>query len=488
MGKPSQYQQFMDILQSNETIRSTLQELGFFAKNYVERTSIPNHLWTNWGYSADDMSFDYSWVDNIHPADKTKVLMQTTDVVEKSNCEVMRSSYRFKKKSGEYAWVISAGKFISYTDDGQPEIFIGAEIDITSIKETEIAFAEAKKKAEKLAAESEALVKIGATISSSLEFSETSSVILNEIAKIVPHDLSALFLLEDDDLKIVGLNLSRDSQSGKELIGKRIKLGDKNSFSRLIFKYKKSILCDDIEAQFPYFKHLDYANELGSIIGVPLISRGRMIGLLAVGAFEKHGFDEEKYETLNKFSDNIAVALDNAILHEKMSQIALTDPLTNLNNRHGLTLHWKTIYEQATRYKRPISLLMVDIDYFKGINDKYGHDIGDLVIKRVSSELLCNTRSIDIVSRFGGEEFVVVLPETEEHEATALAEKLRDKINQVDIDDVSENISVSIGVSTRKSNADTDLSTLIKLADQQLYKAKEEGRNKVCSLCDGTSI
>ncbi len=477
MDQNNQYHQFLEIISSNKVIKKTLKELGFFAINYPQGTFLSNNLWTEWGYKEDEMSLDHEWIDNIHPEDRADVLISKTYTIEKSNCDVSSSCYRFKKKNGKYAWVLSSGKFISFTPKGEPEIYMGTDIDISNIKKTELELYNAKKKAEMLVKESDALLRIGAVISSSLEFSETSTLILKELKNVISHDVGMLFIKEDKHLKIVSVN-SNKLPIHTNLIGKKVTLEDDRSFSSLIINYKKSILCNDIEKQFPDFKHF-HENNLHSIIGVPLIARNKIIGIIAIGSFQKNAFNADEYNTISKFSNNIAIALDNSILHEKMSSMALTDALTNLNNRHGLSLHCKTIFEQANRYKREVSLIIVDIDHFKIFNDKYGHDVGDKVIQIVSNTLVTNTRSTDIVSRFGGEEFVIVLPETNAKCAYNIADTLRSKVETILIDGIEQSITISLGISTRCPEAMEDMNQLIKLADEQLYFAKNNGRNLV---------
>lgn len=426
------------------------------------------------------MSFDHSWIDRIHPEDKAHVMSNATDIFAEESCDTYRDTYRFLKKDGEYAWVISTGKFISFTEQGEPEIYIGADIDITKMKNTEQELIEARQKAEKFALESDTLLKISAVITSSLELEETSSLIFKHLKNLIKHDVGMLSLWDGQCLEIVSVSDESETEYGKSLLGKKISLAGKKSFSSFIITFKKSLMCNDIEQQFPGFRHL-YTNPcFESIIGVPLIIKGKTIGLFSIASFEKHAFSTEEYDTLSKFSDNIAIAVDNANLHEKMASMARTDPLTSLYNRHGLDLRWQIIQQQAQRYKRSVSLLIADIDHFKRINDTFGHDIDDEVIKKVAHSIKSNTRNTDLAARFGGEEFIVILPETDHQSARNLAEKLKTTIKKLTFEGIDHQLTISIGVSTQISDEPINLSGLIKQADKCLYQAKNAGRDRVC--------
>ena len=174
--------------------------------------------------------------------------------------------------------------------------------------------------------------------------------------------------------------------------------------------------------------------------------------------------------------------LANALVKVEQSfkEQALKDPLTSLYNRRGFMLSANTILEITQRYKRPLSVICIDIDHFKIVNDTYGHDIGDSVLIHIANTLVNSVRSADIVGRFGGEEFVVILPEAGLDEAENLvAEKIRKEIERTPLiidDNLSISVTVSLGVSTVESFEQTPAQA-IERADKALYTAKNSGRN-----------
>jgi len=152
------------------------------------------------------------------------------------------------------------------------------------------------------------------------------------------------------------------------------------------------------------------------------------------------------------------------------------DPLTNLLNRRGFEIAYKALSKTNKRNQRPFSLLFIDIDFFKKINDTYGHDVGDLVLKHLAELLHISLRSSDIVARWGGEEFVVLLNDADAQKAKKIAQKLRFTVEQ-EVHDELPSFTISIGVA--QAQADMGIDRVIKEADEALYKAKEGGRNRV---------
>jgi len=163
-------------------------------------------------------------------------------------------------------------------------------------------------------------------------------------------------------------------------------------------------------------------------------------------------------------------------------EMAITDQLTGLHNRRYMARHLDNLISAAGRSGKPLAFLILDIDYFKAVNDGHGHDIGDEVLKEFANRIAANIRGIDLACRYGGEEFVVVMPETEVSLAFAIAERLRKSIetNPIEISRAPGrlNITISIGIAGSEGQSDT-ADALLHRADQALYSAKRTGRNRV---------
>jgi two-component system cell cycle response regulator len=162
-------------------------------------------------------------------------------------------------------------------------------------------------------------------------------------------------------------------------------------------------------------------------------------------------------------------------------EMAITDPLTGLYNRRYMESHLGSLLEQATARKKPLTVLVLDIDYFKAVNDTHGHDAGDDVLREFSVRIKKSIRGIDLACRYGGEEFVVVMPETDLAVATMVAERLRRRIatEPFPIQNGSSAIEVTISVGISALTKDDNAAKLLKRADAALYRAKRDGRNRV---------
>jgi len=163
-------------------------------------------------------------------------------------------------------------------------------------------------------------------------------------------------------------------------------------------------------------------------------------------------------------------------------KLAVTDAVTGLYNRHYMATHLETLMRRAVHGGKPVSILMVDIDFFKVVNDTYGHGTGDEVLKTFAARLAGNIRGIDLASRYGGEEFVIIMPDTELALASSVADRLLEKIGTepfvVPGIDKSLDITASIGVAM-SADADDTCEALLERADAALYRAKNNGRNRV---------
>jgi two-component system cell cycle response regulator len=166
-------------------------------------------------------------------------------------------------------------------------------------------------------------------------------------------------------------------------------------------------------------------------------------------------------------------------------EMAVIDGLTGLHNRRYLDSHLQTLFERAVERRRPLSMMIADLDHFKQINDTYGHDVGDAVLREAARRLRQNVRGIDLACRYGGEEFVIVMPETSGEIAEKVAERIRRQISDAPFDAGGTllRLTASFGISCVSSGNDT-LPAMIKRADEALYQAKNSGRNQVVGLME----
>lgn len=173
-------------------------------------------------------------------------------------------------------------------------------------------------------------------------------------------------------------------------------------------------------------------------------------------------------------------------LHETVQELSITDELTELFNRRHLYRELKKEFQRVKRYNCDLSIIIIDIDHFKQINDKYGHQYGDFVLKELASILRESNRTTDIIFRYGGEEFLIMLPHTTSENAFTVAERLRTVIKDHGFcyNEISTRLTISIGIcSCPNDNINTE-DDIIKIADLMLYKAKEAGRDRIISFAE----
>ncbi len=255
------------------------------------------------------------------------------------------------------------------------------------------------------------------------------------------------------------------------------KIGIGEGIAGTVFLERKPIITN-LGSADPRFITKEVLSNTKSLLCVPLVAKGEVIGVINI-TNKKHNklFDQKDLEFIESLANQAAIAIDNAKLYE----LATKDGMTKLYiYRHFYTLLENEI-RRCQRYKRNVSLVMMDIDNFKRINDTYGHLIGDTILKRLAATLQETVRKVDIPARYGGEEFVVILPETDKENAVTIAERIRKNISKIAVQvNETEVLSptVSVGVAQYLVDAQ-DPKELINAADTALYHSKHNGKNTV---------
>ncbi len=217
-----------------------------------------------------------------------------------------------------------------------------------------------------------------------------------------------------------------------------------------------------------------------SLLILPLVVHERVLGTLVLGSEQKRAFDATVRPALEVLASHVAVSLSNARMVGRLEELATTDGLTGLLNKRTLIDEAERRIKAAERFSKPVSVLVTDIDHFKRVNDTYGHDVGDVVIKGLGEVLKRVKRDTDIVGRFGGEEFVVVCEQTDETGAKYLAERIRKELESTEFQTELGPLKVtcSVGVATFPAAGRT-WAALFKATDEALYVSKRGGRNRV---------
>jgi two-component system, cell cycle response regulator len=241
------------------------------------------------------------------------------------------------------------------------------------------------------------------------------------------------------------------------------------------------------EKYYRFFENEPRTTPIASLIIFPILDdEQRIIGLLSIESDSENQFVGDTEKHLSILIANASVAITRARLYQKMEMLATTDGLTQLFNHRTFQEHLVKEVERARRYHRPLSLLLMDIDHFKSFNDTYGHPVGDLVLKEISSCIRTSIRVNDLAARYGGEEFTVIIPETGEEGAMVIAERIRRTVEQHVIVSLDRQlrVTISLGCATIPSHADGN-QALIDSADKALYFSKEHGRNRTTLFATG---
>jgi len=311
-------------------------------------------------------------------------------------------------------------------------------------------------------------------LSNTLVLEEITHLAVDKISQIIPKvDIALIYLLDENS------ELSLSSWEPKDWDLVEVK-GD--IFDSWVLRYGAGLIVQDVrrDFRFPSEELEKIRMDVRSLIACPLKTENRMFGLLRLDSNRPDNFSPDDLRILDVFSNLVAMAIQNALLYRQTEELAKKDGLTNLYLPRYFHSSLEEMLRKDLESAQFTSLLMLDIDYFKEYNDRFGHLAGDIVLKRVANILVSFLREKDFAVRYGGEEFLLVLVETGKKEAIERAESIRQKV-------VSEvfylrrqetRVTVSIGIATYPLDGKTK-DELLHKADEWLYYAKEKGKNRI---------
>ena len=306
-----------------------------------------------------------------------------------------------------------------------------------------------------------------------------------DILDAIIKDTSELFR-DADRVLLYNVNTEKQEmelvRSKKREPSRVVKAKKGDVFDKWVMKKKQPVLAEDARADFRFLAKENRDDEFNSLIVVPLVSEDKPMGVLRVDSTEKNKFAQSDLRFLDIIADLSSVSLRNARLYKRLEELAIHDGLTGLYVHKYFIERVTQEIKRSLRNKMDISLLMLDLDNFKDYNDRYGHSAGDLALKHLASILKESAKPGDIVSRYGGEEFAVLLLDKDKDAAAKTAEDIRKKLNRTPITLRREEtkMSLSVGVASCPSER-ADAEGLLMLADSRLYRAKESGKNRVWS-------
>ncbi len=305
-----------------------------------------------------------------------------------------------------------------------------------------------------------------------LNFKDLFERLLTDITEIFAIPYVWISLVDDNEL----IPFIKELYTS-EIITQRLNIISKSIFLELASgNNAKPIL---IEKNLrPYFRLFPKGEKylIRSLAIIPITLNGRKIGSLNFGDTSETRFHPGMDTVLlERLAIKVSLCLSNVTAHEKLKSAAARDPLTGLLNRRVMDSVLKREFKRAERYSVPLSLIFFDLDDFKNINDRYGHDTGDMLLKYFGDHLVKASRENNIVTRFAGDEFVVILPSTNSGDALKLADRLKTRLLEKPLraNNISIPVSVSFGISSLGEPETDDSSALLKKADKKLYEAKK---------------
>jgi len=323
------------------------------------------------------------------------------------------------------------------------------------------------------------LTDVVKTANSILEPRKVIELVVEKIRELIPSEAWSLMMVDEEKQELVFE--AAVGAKARDVSALRLKIGE--GVAGWVAQCGKPAIVNDAARDPRFSARVDTRTqfETRSILCAPLVSRGRTIGVLEIINKQAGPFTRADLQLVLTLVEPCAIAIENAILFQRTEQLTITDDLTRLFNSRYLNLYLGREIKRCKRHGIPLSVIFLDLDGFKGINDQFGHLAGSGTLTEVGKILALGVRESDILARYGGDEFVVVLPETPASGALVIAERLRRAIEEhrfLEPQGIAARISASFGISTYPDHA-LSPEGLIQKADQAMYRVKEREKNGI---------
>jgi len=323
------------------------------------------------------------------------------------------------------------------------------------------------------------LTDIVKTANSILEPRKVIELIMGKIQELIPSEAWSMLMVDEEKQELT-FELAL-GEKAKDVSTFRVKIGE--GVAGWVAQTGQPTIVNDAARDPRFARKFDSQTQFQtrSILCSPLISRGRTIGVVEIINRLGGKFTQSDLKVLLTLTEPCAIAIENAILFQRAQQLTITDDLTKLFNSRYLNLYIGREIKRCKRHGIPLSVIFLDLDGFKGVNDQYGHLAGSRTLTEVGGILSEAVRESDILARYGGDEFVVVLPETPPSGALVIAERIRKAIEShsfLQTQGLTARISASFGIASYPDHALTP-EGLIQKADQAMYRVKERDKNGI---------
>lgn len=412
------------------------------------------------------------WLQSLHPDDKEECLRQIKLAMR--DYQSMRFTYRLRNADGEYCWMLDQSR--PCFDQNKVFLgYVGAVVDISDQKKAE----QARERTNYDLARANKHARINRQMNDHLQvcndMSEVQAVLSHFVPKLFSKSSGAVYMINESHSLVESVT-QWGHLSGKDMAFTREDCWAlRQGKAHWVTEYD-GVVCSHLNERPAY----GYAC-------IPLISHGDVMGLLYLQNNSAQQMnDDYRYQLAINTSENLSLALSSFSLRQALRYQSVRDPLTRLYNRRYML---ESLEREIARMKRndaKLAVIMLDLDHFKRFNDTHGHAAGDAVLQALAEHFQSNLRTEDIASRYGGEEFTLVLGNIDVDNAVRRAESLRQGVQELDVvfqEQPLGQFSVSMGLAMYPADGDTP-EALLQSADRALYQAKEAGRNRVCLAAD----
>jgi diguanylate cyclase (GGDEF)-like protein/PAS domain S-box-containing protein len=440
------------------------------------------------GYTAEELRAT-TFQAITHPEDLDIDLALVEQVLQ-GEIQSYQLEKRYIHKQGHIISILLCVSLVRDTA-GQPLYFVSQIQDITRYKQAEADSRQLERERETLIEQlneilkrTDALYVLTAMVNSSQKLDEILQTVVETAASVLPADRTVLITVD-----LAMQSVTRQIEGGPGAIHvPQLSFEELwEGLSGVVLRDGRPVLSmqgapDPRESERVQGRRIH--DRAGSILVAPIRSQRAIYGTLtAINPPGEADFSVSDMELLSSLTNPAAIAIERATMLHELQQYATIDGLTQVLNRRAWLEHSQRMVALAQRSQRPVSVIMLDADHFKRVNDTYGHDAGDQVLRTISACCQRNVRAADLVGRYGGEEFVIFLPDTDRSAALHVAERLRSILASTPIAYAEQTLGVTVsqGVATMQGKS-CDLTAMLTQADQALYAAKHAGRNTVRSV------
>lgn len=379
-------------------------------------------------------------------------------------------------KDGSVKTILFSSTQLLFQEEKNPRSILVSGVDITARKKAEEVLKKLEEESRSEGQKLEQVLGIDQRISAILELHHLIDFIIEKATQILDIQRCSLMILDEpaQELLIKGAK----GLDENVIINTRIKLGE--SIAGLAARDGNPLLVTDIEVEPAIARKNSPSYKSKSFISVPIKLRDKVVGVFNAsnkGPKGKDIFTQADLKIILMIVQQAAIAIENANYCRELEHLSITDSLTGLYNHRYFMRALRFEAERSNRYGNPLCLLMFDVDDLKSYNDVYGHLEGDFLLKEISRVVKENLRVVDIVCRYAGDEFMIILPETSVVRVKVIAEKIKQAVLNLKL---KRTVTISMGIAA--SRKDINAHDFILKTDQALYQAKKEGKNGICCL------